>query len=184
MDGSDQTGRFALVLGLPPHRRPARRGRAIVDRAANAAAPELWMCYFHASMAAQDLTGRSPDDTTASRLLAEHGLRLPVVAVSVVVVFEAALILAFTLERQPGATAATLSVGTIALPALALTLLGLAVGLFDGWQIQEPGRTRRVARIAGHGLLGALVGVTVGGIAIIGAFLLVQAIRLLFGLLA
>jgi hypothetical protein len=135
-------------------------------------------------MAAQDLTGRSADDTTTSRLLAEHGLRLPVVVLAVVILVETALILAFTIEHQRGAIATPISVETMAVPAAVLTLLGLGIGLFDGWQIQEHGRTRRLARIAGHGLLGALVGVTVGGIAIVGAFVLVHAVRLLLGLLA
>ena len=135
-------------------------------------------------MAAQDLTGRSVDDTTISRMLAEHGVRLPVVVLAVVVLFETALILAFSVAHQAGAVATTVSVETMAVPAVVLTVLGLGIGLFDGWQIEEPGWTRRVARMAGHGLLGALVGVAVGGIAIVGAFLLIHAVRLLLGLLA
>ena len=142
------------------------------------------MWYFHGLMAARDLTRRSADDTTASRLLAEHGVRLPVVVLAVVVLFEAALILAFSIAHQPGTVATTISVEAVVAPAVVLTLLGLGIGLFDGWQIDEPGRARRLTRIAGHGLLGALVGVTVGGIAIVGAFLIVHAVRLLLGLLA
>ena len=135
-------------------------------------------------MAAQDLTGRSADDTTVSRMLAEHGVRLPVVVLAVVVLFQTALILAFSIQHQPGTIATTISVEAMAVPAVVLTVLGLGIGLFDGWQIEDHGRTRRLARIAGHGLLGTLVGLTVGGIAIVGAFLLVHAVRLLLDLLA
>ena len=91
---------------------------------------------------------------------------------------------AMTLKAGAEQTAAWSVFEAVVAPAVVLTLLGLGIGLFDGWQIDEPGRARRLTRIAGHGLLGALVGVTVGGIAIVGAFLIVHAVRLLLGLLA
>jgi hypothetical protein len=129
-------------------------------------------------MTARDLTGRAAEDTTVSRLLARYGVRFPGAVAAAVVLLQAALILAVALPHQLGVVARTISVDIVALPALVWTLLGLGVGLFDGWQIQEPGWSQRLARIAGHGVLGALAGAIAGGIAIVGGLLLVLLVGL------
>jgi hypothetical protein len=129
-------------------------------------------------MGGRDLTGRSAEDTTVNRLLGQYGLRVPVAVVAVVVLFQAALILALTVQHEVGTVTRTISTATMTLPAVVWTILGLALGLFDGWQIHERRLMQRLARIAGHGLLGALVGATAGGIAIVGGIL----VLLLLGL--
>jgi hypothetical protein len=129
-------------------------------------------------MPGRDLTGRSAEDTTVSRWLGRYGVRLPVAVATAAVVLQAVLFLAVTVPHSLGVVARTVSVGTMIAPAVMWTVLGLCLGLFDGWQINEPRRMARLGRIAGHGLLGALVGAAVGGIAIVGGPVLVLGVAL------
>jgi hypothetical protein len=133
-------------------------------------------------------TGRAPRDTSVNRLVLRAGQRVGEVAVvplaaAVVVLLDAVAISVFSAGGHVG-TLVGMEITVVRLPLLVLIPLGLVVGLFDGWQVQELSPRRRAGRIAGHGLVGACIGGTASAVALVGGFLLVAVVSLMAGLIA